>query len=105
MGAPGCAAVDGRMRGSTSPRTPIAERGMADRLTGVTAVVTGASRGIGLAIVRALHGAGARVAMLARNEAALGAESRALGERAISVACDVTSVTDVAAAAARITAE
>jgi len=78
---------------------------VADRLTGTTAVVTGASRGIGLAIARALHGAGARVAMLARTEAALGAESRALGARAIGLACDVTSAADVAAAAARITAE
>lgn len=78
---------------------------MADRLTGTTAVVTGASRGIGLAIARALHGAGARVVMLARREQALGAESRALGPGAMAMAYDVTNAADVAAAIARITAE
>ena len=35
-------------------------------LTGRTALVTGSTRGIGLAIARALHAAGARVAVVGR---------------------------------------
>jgi NADP-dependent 3-hydroxy acid dehydrogenase YdfG len=55
-----------------------------------TAVVSGASRGIGLAVSRALAGAGYRIAMLARGAEALAAEARAIGERAIPLACDVS---------------
>jgi NADP-dependent 3-hydroxy acid dehydrogenase YdfG len=46
---------------------------------GSSALVTGASRGIGLAIARALAGAGARVAMVARTRDALAAAARAVG--------------------------
>lgn len=47
--------------------------------SGKTAVITGASRGIGLATSRALAGAGFRVAMLARSADALVAEAKAIG--------------------------
>ena len=59
-------------------------------LSGHNALVTGASRGIGLACARALAGAGVRVAMLARNETPLHAAARAIGLGAIPIACDVT---------------
>ena len=59
------------------------------RLTGTSAVVTGASRGIGLAIARSLYAAGARVAMIARTGATLRAEADALGPRAIPIECDL----------------
>jgi NADP-dependent 3-hydroxy acid dehydrogenase YdfG len=72
------------------------------RLDGKTAVVTGASRGIGLATARGLIGAGARVALVARNEDTLREVARPLGEHAVTVACDVTDAAAVAAAAERI---
>jgi len=73
------------------------------RLTGTTAVVTGASRGIGLAIARRLHDAGAHVAMIARTEATLRAEAQALGPRALPVSCDLADGAAVAAAVVTIT--
>ena len=54
-----------------------------------TAVVTGASRGIGLAVASALASAGWRVAMIARGEAALAEAARSVGENALPVRCDV----------------
>jgi NADP-dependent 3-hydroxy acid dehydrogenase YdfG len=71
-------------------------------LGGRTAVVTGASRGIGLAIARALIEAGARVAMLARNEALLASRARELGPAALAIACDVADRDGVDDAASRI---
>lgn len=55
-----------------------------------TAVVSGASRGIGLATSRALAAAGYRVAMLARNADALAAAAGSIGDLAVAVPCDVT---------------
>jgi NADP-dependent 3-hydroxy acid dehydrogenase YdfG len=68
--------------------------GTAERpLAGRSALVTGASRGIGLATARALAGAGARVALLARTADALEAAARAIatdtGADALPVPCDV----------------
>ena len=45
------------------------------RLDGVTALVTGASGGLGLHFARVLHGAGARVALAARRLDRLEAEA------------------------------
>jgi NADP-dependent 3-hydroxy acid dehydrogenase YdfG len=75
----------------------------AARLTGATALVTGASRGIGLAIARALHHAGARVAMIARGAPILRAEADALGPRAVPVVCDLSDGQQVSTAVAAIT--
>ncbi|MGN0932037.1 3-oxoacyl-[acyl-carrier-protein] reductase [Falsigemmobacter intermedius] len=51
-------------------------------LTGKTALVTGASGGIGAAVARALHGAGAVVTLSGTREAPLQALAAELGERA-----------------------
>jgi len=51
-------------------------------LTGKSALVTGASGGIGGAIARALHGAGASVALSGTREEALNALASELGDRA-----------------------
>jgi len=51
-------------------------------LTGKTALVTGASGGIGAAVARALHGAGAVVTLSGTREAPLLALAAELGERA-----------------------
>lgn len=58
-------------------------------LTGKTALVTGATGGIGDAIARAFHGAGARVAVSGRQVEKLNALVGSLGERAVSVPCDL----------------
>lgn len=73
-------------------------------LAGRRAVVTGASRGIGLAIARALVQNGAQVAMLARSAEALEHEAAALGPAALPVPCDVTDPLAVARAKATILA-
>jgi NADP-dependent 3-hydroxy acid dehydrogenase YdfG len=73
-------------------------------LSGRTAVVTGASRGIGAGIAAALAAEGVRVAMLARDEAKLQERSRSL-KGSIPVACDVTKPESVEKAAKRIANE
>jgi NAD(P)-dependent dehydrogenase (short-subunit alcohol dehydrogenase family) len=72
-------------------------------LTGKTAFVTGASRGIGRAIAVALAQAGADVALVARTAEGLAdtaADVTALGRKAIVIPADVTSQTEVVDAAA-----
>lgn len=67
-------------------------------LTGRTALVTGASRGIGAALATALASAGADVAITARDTAALAATTAAiaaLGRRAVPLALDVTDVAGI----------
>jgi len=64
-------------------------------LEGRTAVVTGASRGIGLAIARTLVSDGARVVMLARGAAVLEDRAGELGPNAVSVACVRGARTDL----------
>jgi NAD(P)-dependent dehydrogenase (short-subunit alcohol dehydrogenase family) len=70
-------------------------------LTGRTAFVTGASRGIGKVIAIALAQAGADVALAARSEEGLvaaAAEITALGRKAFVLPLDVTKQADVNAA-------
>lgn len=73
-------------------------------LTGQTAFVTGSTRGIGLAIARALHGAGAAVAIHGRDEGRARAVAADLGDRALGVAADVADPAQVEAAVAAIEA-
>ena len=66
-------------------------------LTGRTALVTGASGGIGGAIARALHGQGATVALSGTRVAPLEALKGELGERAHVVPCDLSEAAAVEA--------
>ena len=64
---------------------------MSQALAGRTALVTGASRGIGLAIARSLAAVGARLIIMARDARALDALAGELGARAMP--CDVADAT------------
>jgi NADP-dependent 3-hydroxy acid dehydrogenase YdfG len=70
-----------------------------------TALITGASRGIGLEVARLLAADGTRVAMLARSENDLAARARDIGENAIAIRCDVADANDVLAATNRVASE
>jgi short-subunit dehydrogenase len=73
---------------------------------GKTALVTGASSGIGAATARALAGAGARVLLVARNAAELNRVASSIGgEAAHSYPADLGSASTVAQLAKRIEAE
>ncbi|MDQ6831153.1 MAG: SDR family oxidoreductase [Gemmatimonadota bacterium] len=75
---------------------------MTETTTLRTAVVTGASRGIGLAIARALAAAGMRVAMIARGAEPLAARAAEIGPTAIAIASDVGNVQTAHAGVERI---
>jgi 3-oxoacyl-[acyl-carrier protein] reductase len=66
-------------------------------LTGKTALVTGASGGIGAAIATTLHGAGASVALSGTREAPLQELAGRLGERAHTLPCDLGDAAAVTA--------
>lgn len=70
-------------------------------LEGRVAVVTGASRGLGRALVREMVANGVRVVMLARPSAALDQAVADFGKSALGCACDVRSSESVDAAVAR----
>jgi gluconate 5-dehydrogenase len=77
-------------------------------LSGRTALVTGSSKGIGLALAQALGGAGARVVLNARNADALAracAALRAQGVQAEVAAFDVTDADAVEAGIAKVEAD
>ena len=73
-------------------------------LTGRTAVVTGASRGIGAAIAAALGANGVRVVMIARNEATLNQRASEI-KGSLPVVADVTDPRSVEKATSRIASE
>jgi NAD(P)-dependent dehydrogenase (short-subunit alcohol dehydrogenase family) len=74
---------------------------MMETLNGKHAVVTGASRGIGLAIARALQAQGARLTLMARDPDALAAAARELGGAAAWQQVDVRDAASVNDAFAR----
>lgn len=66
------------------------------QLAGKCAVVTGGSRGIGLAVAQALAGEGARIALLARDKVALDAAAESLDAAdVVTVAADTTDTSAV----------
>ena len=67
-----------------------------------TALVTGAARGIGLAIASRFAADGARVALLDVDGAAADAAAKKVGGGAIALAADVTKAADVDAAVRRV---
>lgn len=77
---------------------------MTEPLGGRVALVTGSSRGIGLATACALAAAGARVAMLARSADVLAQRAAEIGDRAMAIPCDVSdgAAVERAVAAVRI---
>jgi NAD(P)-dependent dehydrogenase (short-subunit alcohol dehydrogenase family) len=79
------------------------------RLTAHTAIITGASKGLGLAMAKRFAASGADVAILARTQATLDAaraeiEAQAPGRRVVAIACDVAQAADIARAHAAATA-
>jgi NAD(P)-dependent dehydrogenase (short-subunit alcohol dehydrogenase family) len=74
-------------------------------LAGSAALVTGGSRGIGLAVARALAAEGARVALLARDPDALAAAAAVVGPGTRTVRADTTDDDAVRAAVDRIAVE
>ncbi len=75
---------------------------MSERLTDRIVVVTGASRGIGLAVARRLAADGCRIVMLARGEAVLRERAAEVGKRALALPCDVSDPASVAGVAAAV---
>jgi NAD(P)-dependent dehydrogenase (short-subunit alcohol dehydrogenase family) len=71
-------------------------------LDGRTALVTGASSGLGRYFAGVLHEAGARVVLAARRRDRIEAEAARLGERAHAVAMDVADEASVLAAFDRV---
>ena len=61
-------------------------------LSGQTAIVTGASKGIGEAAARRLASAGANVVLLARSDGEIQKLARELGQNALAVKCDVSDL-------------
>mgnify|MGYP001186247054 FL=1 len=70
-----------------------------------TALVTGAARGIGLAIASRFAADGARVALLDLDGAAADAAAKKVGGGAIALAADVTKASEVESAVSRVVQE
>jgi NAD(P)-dependent dehydrogenase (short-subunit alcohol dehydrogenase family) len=71
---------------------------VAPDIAGKVYIITGASRGVGHAVCKALHARGARIALLARTLEEIQAHATEFGERAFAVRCDVGSRDDCFAA-------
>jgi len=68
---------------------------MSENFNQQVAIITGAASGLGLAISKRLHDEGAIVVLVDRIDDALNAAALEVGERAVAIACDVTSPPDV----------
>jgi 3-oxoacyl-[acyl-carrier protein] reductase len=71
-------------------------------LDGRVALVTGAARGIGAAVVRTFVAAGARVGALDRDRAGVDALAASLGDAVLPIAADVASTAEVTEAVASL---
>jgi len=74
------------------------------KIAGAVAIITGASRGIGRATARALHGHGATVGLVARSPGELDELAQELGPRAGIATADVADHDQVEAAIAHLAA-
>ena len=74
-------------------------------LRGETALITGGGTGIGLAMARAMHAAGARVVLVGRREAELVAAVKALGAGASHIVHDITQFDAAQGLVERVTRE
>lgn len=72
-------------------------------LRGQTALITGGGTGIGFAMARAMHAAGAQVVLVGRRESELAAAVARLGEGAHALAHDITSFDEAPELLARAT--
>src|ERR1700675_3236644 len=76
------------------------------KLTGRKALITGGSKGLGLAIARTFAEAGADVAIMARRQGPLDEAAATIGPRqgqkVLAVACDVRRAEDIAAGFAKV---
>src|ERR1700730_16702112 len=83
------------------------ETPMEIKLTGRKALITGGSKGLGLAIARTFAEAGADVAIIARRQGPVDEAAAAIGSRpsqqVLPVTCDVRRAEDIAAGFARVT--
>ncbi len=77
------------------------------KLTGRKALITGGSKGLGLAIARTFAEAGADIAIMARGQGALDEAIAAIGEhrrqQVLAVSCDVRRAGDITAGFGRVT--
>jgi rhamnose utilization protein RhaD (predicted bifunctional aldolase and dehydrogenase)/NAD(P)-dependent dehydrogenase (short-subunit alcohol dehydrogenase family) len=71
-------------------------------LAGQIAVITGAAGAIGFATAKAFAAAGAEVALLDVDEAAVQAKAKAIGGAALGIRCDVTDAASVKGAFAQV---
>jgi NAD(P)-dependent dehydrogenase (short-subunit alcohol dehydrogenase family) len=78
---------------------------MSSELDGIRALVTGATSGLGLAMARALHGAGATVVVTGRDAARARAVATGIGERAHGRGVDVRDAEATQAVVAQLERE
>lgn len=85
-----------------SREVPVADR--RQRFLGKTCLVTGGSRGLGLATAQAFAREGARVVIIARDPDQLKTASELIGDGTIAVSADLSSVTGIRAAFSEVAA-